>query len=104
MAWVKGRYYTRSRKVGGRVVREYVGTGEVAELASQMDAIERARRETERAAWRAKRAELDALDAPLNELNEIAELLAHAALVAAGFHQHNRGEWRKRRAYHDETR
>jgi hypothetical protein len=32
MGWDKGRYFTRSRKVNGRVVREYVGTGEVAEL------------------------------------------------------------------------
>ena len=44
------------------------------------------------------------LDAPLNDLNDLAELLAHAALLAAGFHQHKRGEWRKRRVQRDETR
>jgi len=31
MGWDQGRYYTRSRKVNGRVVREYIGTGRVAE-------------------------------------------------------------------------
>ena len=33
MGWEHGRYYTRSQKVNGRIVREYVGTGRVAELA-----------------------------------------------------------------------
>ena len=103
MAWDRGRYYTRSRRISGRVVREYVGAGCVGELAAQMDALERERRETERAVRRAKRAELEACDAPLNELNDLADLLAHAALVVAGFHRHNRGEWRKRRAHRDET-
>ena len=103
MAWDRGRYYTRSRRISGRVVREYVGAGRVGELAAQMDALERERRETERAVRRATRAELEARDAPLNELNDLADLLAHAALVVAGFHRHNRGEWRKRRAHRDET-
>jgi hypothetical protein len=102
MGWERGYYY-RVRKVGGRVVREYVGSGRVAELVAQMDAIERERRETERAARRAKRAELDALDAPLKELNDLADSAARAALVAAGFRQHKRGEWRKRRVQRDEN-
>jgi hypothetical protein len=97
VGWEKGRYYTRSRKINGRVVREYCGTGELADLAAQIDAIKRADCEARREARRAERAELEALDAPLNKLHELADLLARAALVVAGFHQHNRGEWRKKR-------
>jgi hypothetical protein len=97
MGWDKGRYYTRSKKINGRVVREYVGSGEVAELAAQADAVNRTLREAEQKARRAEKAELEALDAPLSELNDLADQLACAALMAAGFHQHKRGEWRKRR-------
>jgi hypothetical protein len=97
VGWDKGRYYTRSKKVNGRVVREYYGAGPAAERVARRDAIERERRAAARADEQGKRAELDALDAPLAELDEMAELLAHAALVAAGFRQHKRGEWRKRR-------
>jgi hypothetical protein len=35
-----GHYYTRSHKVYGRVVREYVGTGPLAKLAAETDAEE----------------------------------------------------------------
>jgi hypothetical protein len=103
MAWNQGRYYTRSRKVNGRVVREYIGGGEAGELAAQIDAANRADREAARDARRAEQARLKALDAPLNVLNDLADLLAHAALLAAGFHQHRRGNWRKRRGQRDET-
>jgi hypothetical protein len=96
MAWDRGYYY-RSRKVNGRVVREYVGAGRAAQLAAQLDASEREEREAERQARRAKRAELDAFDAPVDKLDELVELVAHAALAAAGFRQHHRGEWRKKR-------
>jgi hypothetical protein len=97
MGWDRGRYYTRSTKINGRVLREYIGTGRVAELVAQMDAIKRAQREAERQARRAEQAEVEALDAGLNGQNDLADLLARAALLAAGFHQHKRGEWRKRR-------
>jgi len=101
MAWETrergGRYYTRSRKVRGQVEREYVGAGRVAELAAELDAIEREKREAAREADRAMRAEIDAIDAPLDELDDLTELAARAALAAAGYRQHNRGEWRKQR-------
>jgi hypothetical protein len=96
MGWERGYYY-RARKVNGRVVREYVGSGYVAELSAQMDAALRADREAERAAWREEKAGLERLDAEVERLVELTDLVARAALLAAGFHQHKRGEWRKRR-------
>ena len=92
-----GLYYTRSRKEGGRVVREYVGCGSLGELAAQLDAEERQRREEQAARWRDEQADLDALEAPVAELSEASDLLVRAALLASGYHQHNRGEWRLRR-------
>ncbi len=44
MAWESrgnGSYYYRKQRIGGRVVSEYVGQGEVAGLVAQLDAIER---------------------------------------------------------------
>jgi hypothetical protein len=96
MGWDRGRYYSRSRKINGRVVREYVGTGRVAELAAELDAIERQRREAERAAWLTKRAELDALDAGVATLIDLTDLAVAAALLAAGYHNH-KGQWRRTR-------
>jgi len=92
-----GLYYTRSKKVNGRVVREYVGTGPLAELIAQKDALERRRHEEEATAWAAEKERLEALEAPVVELCEITEALARATLVARGYRQHKRGEWRRRR-------
>jgi hypothetical protein len=95
MGWDRGFYY-RVRKVNGRVVREYVGRGPIAELVAQMDALERQQREAERAAWLAKRAELDALDAGVATLIDLTDLAAAAALRAVGYHNH-KGQWRRKR-------
>ena len=92
-----GRYYTRSRKVNGRVVREYVGTGPLAELVAAGDAAERAERAEAAAALGAERERLAPAEAALTALDGAAEALARAALSAAGFHQHHRGEWRRAR-------
>jgi hypothetical protein len=92
-----GFYYTRSRKVNGQVIREYVGGGVLGQLAAQMDAEERRQKEEEKTYWREERERLEALDSLMEELYEAAEVLAKAALLAADYHQHKRGEWRKRR-------
>jgi hypothetical protein len=99
MAWEKrergGLYYTRSKKVNGRVVREYVGGGLLGEISARMDADERRQREEQAALWRGERERLEALDGLTEELYEAAEVLAKAALLAGGYRQHKRGEWRK---------
>lgn len=92
-----GLYYTRSRREDGRIVREYVGGGELGELAAQMDAEKRQSRREERAARKQERERLEAVMEPVEELCEAAEVIARAALLASGYRQHNRGEWRKRR-------
>ena len=83
--------------MGGRVIREYVGTGPLAELAAELDAEERWQREEQRQAWRDERERMETLEAPIEELCEASEILAQSALMAAGYRQHNCGEWRKRR-------
>ena len=104
MAWEERergeRYYTKSRKVGGRVVREYVGGDVVGELAARTDAEERERREAEAAEGRAEVQRVEELVAPVAELGEVAEALARAHLIAAGCHRH-KGEWRRRRERRD---
>jgi hypothetical protein len=105
MAWETragsaGRYYTRSRKVGGRVRREYVGAAgsPMAQLAAIEDELHREAREQARTDRRTQRERLEALDVPLVALDGRAEALYRAALVLAGYHRHQRGEWRRRRA------
>ena len=100
MAWEGrkrgGSYYTRSRKVDGRVLREYVGGGIGGQLTAEADRIEREMREAEALKAKREREKLEALAAPVLELSEAAEILARAHLIAAGFHRH-KGEWRRER-------
>jgi len=63
MGWDRGYYY-RSLRTGRGPRRQYVGKGPVADLAAEMDAIVRDRRETEAAVRRAERREVEALDRP----------------------------------------
>ena len=101
MSWEErkrgGRYYTRSHREGGRIVREYVGTGPLAEIEARQDEAQRRRREKEARAWREEREQLEALYGKTGELHELAELLTRAAFLAAGYRRHKRGEWRKPR-------
>ena len=96
MAWEArggGRYYYKVSRDGGRVRRLYLGNGPVAELAAQDAELRRA----ERQARARSQARLEAAEAASQELAELTDLLAQVALVAAGYHRHDRGTWRRRR-------
>src|SRR5215207_6682 len=92
----KRRYYTRSRWVDGRVVREYVGSGLLGEIAALEDEYKRRQREEEAAFWKEEKERLEAGTAFLDELAEVSEVLLRAHLLASGFHKH-KGQWRRQR-------
>jgi len=97
MAWETGprgqRYYTRSRRIGGRVVREYVGGGVLGELAAAEDAERRARLGRDRA----ERERMEEDDALVEGFCDTTDAIVRAACLAAGYVDH-RGEWRSPRA------
>jgi hypothetical protein len=102
VGWERGYYY-RVRKISGRVIREYIGTGRMAELVAELDRLEREKRRLDALDLRDEKAELAALDTEIRALVEMTDLAARIALLAAGYHQHKRGEWRKRREQGHQT-
>lgn len=96
-----GRYYTRSRRVNGGVVREYIGCGEKGELAARADAEHREEREAERALIRTERARAQVIDTELSALHQTVDVLTRGILLAAGFERYKR-QWRKRNDVLDE--
>jgi hypothetical protein len=108
MAWEKrkrgGWYYTQSRREHGRVVREYVPVA-IAPLCAEIDALTSEERRLERACAAEERREAlmvhQARFAPLLARIEgrhaLTQAVARITLEAAGYHQHARGEWRRRR-------
>lgn len=96
-----GLYYYRSVRDGEHVRKEYIGTGPLVQIIALKDAQERRDREERAMAWQAELEDLQALDSLTKELCEAVELLACATLLAAGYRQHHRGEWRKQRERKD---
>ena len=102
MAWqvVDARkYYCRHRRDGGRPRTVYVGAAgsPAAELAAAADHLRRLGREAAARDRQAEQARHREAEAPLLALCVRTDVLTRAALLAAGFRQHDRGEWRKRR-------
>jgi hypothetical protein len=101
MTWERrcrgGLYYTRTLRRDGKRQRLYYGTGAAAEAAAAEDAARRAAREAQREARRRENARWLALEAPLRELCLLTDLVAHTALVLAGYRFHRHSEWRRRR-------
>ncbi len=91
-----GRYYYRKKRIGSKVVSEYVGTGLIGEIAEEFD-----KSESEERILRHKEEKKEIrCTAEINNIvkkieNEI-KLLTKAFLILKGFHTH-KGEWRKKR-------
>ena len=102
MAWqeVDGRrYYYRGRRLCGRTRRVYVGAAgsPAATLAAADDDRRRLQQEAAAREHHAEQARQLEVEGPLVRLCALGDVLTRAALLAAGFHRHHRGPWRRRR-------
>ncbi|XZE46107.1 hypothetical protein SH467x_001375 [Pirellulaceae bacterium SH467] len=94
----RGRYYTRSRRESGRVKREYIGTGEVAETLYRQDLLQLEIRLAEAKELKEEKAEHRVLEQSLTLLDDLVNCFTRGTLISAGYYQHHRSEWRKRDA------
>ena len=97
------RYYTRSRQVNGRVVREYVGPGDKGYAAARIDWARRTLLECHRSRHQYIVDEIRQFETDLLILDQLVECIVRAVLHAAGYHQLARGQWRKRRVARTQT-
>jgi hypothetical protein len=96
-----GNYYYRSRRVNGLPRNEYLGSGVIGQAAAALEDRERQARDLELAYLVLDRADVESLDELLQPVGALADDLARAALIAAGYHRHHR-VWRRRRARRSE--
>jgi hypothetical protein len=89
-------YYYQAEREDGQVRKKYLGAGEIAELVAHADETIRRTKTERRERERAELEEARCLASAADELHGAVEVLAHAELVAAGYHRH-KGEWRRRR-------
>jgi hypothetical protein len=99
MAWHrrgKEEIFYRSRRIGKRVHRDYVGGGEIGMIAERVDRCLRRERTRELAAQRRITEALGELLKLHSEWESVIRLRLHAQFLVRGFYQHHRSEWRRR--------
>jgi hypothetical protein len=98
MAWeTRGekRYFYKNERSGPKVKRRYYRQGQAAELGGATADLRHVQRTIAQREFDIEEARYQEVLVSLLELSEVTDVLARAALLAAGFHQHQRGAWRK---------
>jgi hypothetical protein len=88
------RYYYRKVRKGRRVVSEYVGAGEFAELLFQLDGFDRLEKQISALEWKDKKDEVKNLGKDISRLIKIINGMVRASLLISGYHSH-KGQWRR---------
>ena len=88
------RYYYRKIRQGKRVVSEYIGGSEFAELLFQLDEINRVEKMLSEFAWKAEKDEVKDLGKGISQLTKIISGMVRASLLISGYHSH-KGQWRR---------
>src|SRR4051794_29061450 len=90
------RYYYRKRRIGGRVISEYVGSGEAAEVAAAQDNAARTQRAASRALLANEQIQYEAMNQVVAQFQAAVRTQVRAQLETQGYHQH-KGQWRRKR-------
>jgi hypothetical protein len=87
-------YYYRSRRVNGRSIKEYVGTGPRALQVAQQVADRKAAGLADRRRIEEQRAQVAPAKTVATAFHALVVLLARATLLLGGYRDHH-GEWRR---------
>jgi hypothetical protein len=87
-------YFYQKERDGKRVKSRYIGKGELAELLSQYDEIERAEREYEAIKQRQNREKIAEIDRNLAEIERKTNDFVENFLINSGFYKTKSREWR----------
>ena len=103
MAWEyrgNNKYYYRKRRVGSRVVSEYIGTGPAASILSNIDDRERSNRRYEHIERQREFERMieifDEIDRIISPIDGAIKAVTNAFHLVHGYHTH-KGQWRKKR-------
>lgn len=91
-----GRYYYRKKRIGSKVVSEYVGNGVLAEIAENLDKSEQAKRIDKHKQEKQSLEQVININRIMNKVENEIKILAKVYLLMNGFHTH-KGTWRKKR-------
>jgi hypothetical protein len=97
MAWEKrgnNRYYYRKRREGKRIISEYVGRGDVAQLISAIDLDERMEHQYKKEQLKKYKSDVHQLNRNVDQVSMAINGFLRATLLISGFHPH-KGQWRK---------
>jgi hypothetical protein len=87
-------YYYHKKRIGQRVVSEYVGAGASGYLVAMLDNEDRLEREYNSAQLKKQHSEIKKMNQDVDQLTRTINAFVRAVFLTSGFHPH-KGQWRQ---------
>ncbi len=101
MAWEyrgSSSYYYRKKRIGKKVVSEYIGKGPLVEEMARADTEERekSKQDDEKQKLMQDRDVMDSLSFQADQADSMIRRIVNGVLIISGYHKH-KGQWRRKR-------
>ena len=93
------QYYYQKVREGDKVISRYIGSGETAHLIADFERLTTNSLQAMAVLQKTEAEEQKQQEIELDAHCSAVEAMFRQAMTAAGYHQHNRGEWRKQRGH-----